>query len=156
MHAAPPAEKCVMIDLHLAAWMHAMASGSFIGFMASEDSRHSIPFSSGVFLFACLVWRENTFIQVLSYKVKCGATQRNSVQWNSDCKLQTPTYLDWTSQLLTRDFQRCSEMRFSNARLCISSATLTRVWQMLPWLQVKLKPKALCKWISGYQGLVGR
>lgn len=55
MHAAPPAEKRVMVDLHLAAWIHAMASGSFIGFMASEDSRHSIPFSSGVFLFACLV-----------------------------------------------------------------------------------------------------
>lgn len=56
MHTVPPAEKCVMVDLHLAGWIHAMASGSFIGFMALKDSRHSIPFSSGIFLFACLVW----------------------------------------------------------------------------------------------------
>lgn len=54
MHTAPPAEKCVMADLCLAGWKHAMASGSFTGFPALEYSRHSIPFSSWVFLFVCL------------------------------------------------------------------------------------------------------
>lgn len=55
MHRAPQAEKRVMVDLHLAVWIYAMASGSFIGFTALKDSRHSIPFSSEVVLFACLV-----------------------------------------------------------------------------------------------------
>lgn len=55
MHAAPQAEKCVMVDLHLAVWLRAMASASFIGFTALRDSRHSIPFSPEVILLACLV-----------------------------------------------------------------------------------------------------
>lgn len=45
MHNVPPSEKCVMADLHLAGWKHAIASGSFTGFMALEDRKHSIPFS---------------------------------------------------------------------------------------------------------------
>lgn len=48
-HAAPLAEKCVMVDLHLAAWIRAMASGNIIGFMAWKDIRHSISSSLGYF-----------------------------------------------------------------------------------------------------------
>lgn len=53
MHAAPPAEKCVMVDLHLTEWIHAMTSGSFIGFMALKNSRHSLLLARGVFV--CLL-----------------------------------------------------------------------------------------------------
>ena len=60
-------------------WSHGMASGRFIEFL---DSQHSMPFSSRVVLFVCLVWWKNTFIQGLSYEVKL-----NCVQWNSNCRL---------------------------------------------------------------------
>lgn len=46
MQASPLAEKCVMVDLHLASSIHAVASGSFTGFMKLRKSTHSIPFSS--------------------------------------------------------------------------------------------------------------
>lgn len=88
MHTAPQTEKCVMVDLDLAVWLRAMASGSFIGFTALRDSRHSIPFSPEVVLLACLVWGKNTFAQMLIYKMKCGS-KLNCVQWNSNSKPYT-------------------------------------------------------------------
>lgn len=45
----------MLVDLHLAEQIHAMASGSFNGIMALEDSQHSVPFSSEVFLFAYFI-----------------------------------------------------------------------------------------------------